>query len=108
MIWIDHFCDYIQTTSIVTSADPDHLDIFYGDESSILPGFSEFLKLIDKKGKLLYPEDAALKLEESKECQKVKNKNLRAWICCYFRSRISGQRGESFIFDDGDEKQTIN
>jgi len=37
--------------AVLTSADPDHLDI-YGDESSILEGFREFIRLVDKKGKL--------------------------------------------------------
>ncbi|HAS58307.1 MAG TPA: UDP-N-acetylmuramate--L-alanine ligase, partial [Algoriphagus sp.] len=37
--------------AVITSADPDHLDI-YGDEATILDGFRQFVGLLDKKGKL--------------------------------------------------------
>jgi UDP-N-acetylmuramate--alanine ligase len=37
--------------AVLTSADPDHLDI-YGDEQTILEGFRQFLALVDKKGKM--------------------------------------------------------
>lgn len=49
--------DYI----ILTSADPDHLDI-YGDESSILHTYSDFLNKITDDGKLLISEKANDKL----------------------------------------------
>jgi UDP-N-acetylmuramate--alanine ligase len=91
--------------AIVTSADPDHLDI-YGDESSILKGFSEFLKLINKKGKLYIQQHAALKLQEV-GMPKVKTKTYGLGS-----ANVSGQniqaKTNSFIFDYVSEKQTIN
>jgi len=90
--------------AIVTSADPDHLDI-YGDESSILQGFSEFLKLIDKKGKLYIQQNAALKLENV-GMPKVKTKTYGLGSATISAQNIQAKRG-SFIFDYVTEKQTI-
>jgi UDP-N-acetylmuramate--alanine ligase len=50
--------------AVVTSADPDHLDI-YGDEATILNGFRDFIKLLDKKGKLYIQTHAWYKLGEN-------------------------------------------
>lgn len=49
--------------AVLTSADPDHLDI-YGDESTILDGFRDFLRLLDKKGKLYLQSHAWYRLGE--------------------------------------------
>ena len=49
--------------AVLTSADPDHLDI-YGDESTILEGFREFIRLVDKKGKLYLQTHAWYRLGE--------------------------------------------
>ena len=50
--------------AVVTSADPDHLDI-YGDESTILEGFRDFIRLVDKKGKLYLQSHAWYRLGEN-------------------------------------------
>ncbi|GAB3229267.1 UDP-N-acetylmuramate--L-alanine ligase [Algoriphagus aestuariicola] len=50
--------------AVVTSADPDHLDI-YGDEETILAGFRDFIKLLDKKGKLYIQTHAWYRLGEN-------------------------------------------
>lgn len=50
--------------AVVTSADPDHLDI-YGDEATILEGFRDFIKLLDKKGKLYIQTHAHYRLGEN-------------------------------------------
>lgn len=50
--------------AVLTSADPDHLDI-YGDESTILDGFRDFLRLLDKKGKLYLQSHAWYRLGEN-------------------------------------------
>ncbi|WP_111671621.1 UDP-N-acetylmuramate--L-alanine ligase [Algoriphagus litoralis] len=50
--------------AVVTSADPDHLDI-YGDEATILDGFRDFIKLVDKKGKLYLQSHAWYRLGEN-------------------------------------------
>lgn len=50
--------------AVVTSADPDHLDI-YGDEATILDGFRDFMKLVDKKGKLYVQSHAWYRLAEN-------------------------------------------
>ncbi len=50
--------------AVVTSADPDHLDI-YGDEATILDGFRDFIKLLDKKGKLYVQSHAQYRLGEN-------------------------------------------
>jgi UDP-N-acetylmuramate--alanine ligase len=49
--------------AVLTSADPDHLDI-YGDEQTILEGFRQFLTLLDKKGKIYIQSHALYRLEE--------------------------------------------
>ena len=49
--------------AVLTSADPDHLDI-YGDEKTILEGFRQFLALVDKKGKIYIQRHALYRLEE--------------------------------------------
>jgi UDP-N-acetylmuramate--alanine ligase len=41
--------------AIVTSADPDHLDI-YGDHESMITSFKDFIKQINKKGSLIIHE----------------------------------------------------
>lgn len=50
--------------AVVTSADPDHLDI-YGDESTILEGFREFIRLVDKRGKVYLQTHAWYRLGEN-------------------------------------------
>jgi UDP-N-acetylmuramate--alanine ligase len=50
--------------AVLTSADPDHLDI-YGDEATILDGFREFIRLVDKKGKLYLQAHAWYRLGEN-------------------------------------------
>ncbi len=50
--------------AVVTSADPDHLDI-YGDEATILDGFRDFVRLLDKKGKLYIQTHAWYRLGEN-------------------------------------------
>jgi UDP-N-acetylmuramate--alanine ligase len=50
--------------AVVTSADPDHLDI-YGDEATILDGFRDFVRLVDKKGKLYLQSHAWYRLGEN-------------------------------------------
>lgn len=52
--------------AVVTSADPDHLDI-YGDEATILNGFRDFVKLLDKKGKLYIQSHAWYRMGENLE-----------------------------------------
>ena len=47
--------------SIVTSADPDHLDI-YGDASHLLEGFRSFIQLTNPSGKLFIQNKALQKL----------------------------------------------
>ncbi|MDA0313696.1 MAG: UDP-N-acetylmuramate--L-alanine ligase [Bacteroidetes bacterium] len=47
--------------AVLTSADPDHLDI-YGDEEAILEGFRQFLSLVDKKGKVYLQSHALYRL----------------------------------------------
>ncbi len=47
--------------AVLTSADPDHLDI-YGDEQTILEGFCQFLSLVDKKGKVYLQSHAHYRL----------------------------------------------
>lgn len=47
--------------AVLTSADPDHLDI-YGDEQTILEGFRQFLSLVDKKGKVYLQSHAHYRL----------------------------------------------
>ncbi len=89
--------------AVVTSADPDHLDI-YGDEKTILEGFREFIRLIDKKGKLLIQSNAAFRLGE-KTLPSVATKiyGLRSSGICAENVQA---RTRSFTFDyrDGNTK----
>jgi UDP-N-acetylmuramate--alanine ligase len=90
--------------AVVTSADPDHLDI-YGDESTIIEGFRDFIHLIDKKGKLYIQQKAALKLEESKmPAIKTQEYGLRS---SGIRAENIQARSGSFAFDYSDGKRTI-
>lgn len=52
--------------SIVTSIDPDHLDI-YGDAEQLISGFAAFIKLTNPKGKLIIHQNAY---------EKVRNKEI--------------------------------
>ena len=54
--------------TVVTSADPDHLDI-YGDEATILEGFRDFIRLVDKRGKLYIQSHALFRLGEGLEAK---------------------------------------
>lgn len=47
--------------AVVTSVDPDHLDI-YGDDQHLKEGFAEFIKLIDPKGRLYIQKNALANL----------------------------------------------
>ncbi len=49
--------------SIITSVDPDHLDI-YGDQSIMHEAFAEFLRKTKKEGKILIQKDAAENIVE--------------------------------------------
>ncbi|WP_143959945.1 UDP-N-acetylmuramate--L-alanine ligase [Litoribacter populi] len=50
--------------AVVTSMDPDHLDI-YGDADELLKSFSDFINLIDKKGKLFIQKNAFERLNRN-------------------------------------------
>jgi len=64
--------------AVVTSADPDHLDI-YGDEATILDGFKDFIKLVDKKGKLYIQSHAWYRLGQNLSTNaKIKEYGLRS------------------------------
>ncbi len=47
--------------TIITSLDPDHLDI-YGDETAMLDTYEEFVKKTPKEGKVLMHSDAGFKI----------------------------------------------
>jgi UDP-N-acetylmuramate--alanine ligase len=49
--------------AIVTSADPDHLDI-YGDHESVINSFKDFIKQINKGGHLIIHESIAERLAD--------------------------------------------
>ena len=82
--------------AVLTSADPDHLDI-YGDEKTILEGFRQFLSLVDKKGKVYIQSNARYRLGD----QVITSSNLRE-----YGLRSEGIHAEniiakpnSFVFD---------
>ncbi|MCS5490595.1 UDP-N-acetylmuramate--L-alanine ligase [Algoriphagus limi] len=90
---------------VVTSADPDHLDI-YGDEETILEGFREFIKLLQKKGKLLIQDKAATKIGTENLPQKgVKIYGLRSASGIHAEN-VQARPG-SFVFDYEDGKVQI-
>ena len=82
--------------AVLTSADPDHFDI-YGDEKTILEGFRQFLSLVDKKGKVYIQSNARYRLGD----QVITSSNLRE-----YGLRSEGIHAEniiakpnSFVFD---------
>jgi UDP-N-acetylmuramate--alanine ligase len=82
--------------AVLTSADPDHLDI-YGDEQTILEGFRQFLSLVDKKGKVYLQSHAHYRLGD----QGIASSSLRE-----YGLRSEGIHAEniiakpnSFVFD---------
>ena len=82
--------------AVLTSADPDHLDI-YGDEQTILEGFRQFLSLVDKKGKVYLQSHAHYRLGD----QGIAHSSLRE-----YGLRSDGIHAEniiakpnSFVFD---------
>lgn len=90
--------------AVLTSTDADHLDI-YGDENSILDGFGEFIKLIDKKGKLFIQYNAADRLGEAR-MPKVSTRvyGLRSEG---ISARNIQARAGSFVFDYVDGQKVI-
>jgi len=89
---------------VVTSADPDHLDI-YGDEATILDGFRQFIQLIDKKGKLYIQHTAADRLG-AENLPKVMTKEYGLRSSGITAANIQARTG-SFVFDYQDLNHTI-
>ena len=89
---------------VLTSADPDHLDI-YGDEEHILDGFSEFVNLVDKKGRLYIQQHAMQRLGESK-LPKVLTREYGLRSSGISAENIQARPG-SFVFDYVDSKNEI-
>ncbi len=90
--------------AVVTSSDPDHLDI-YGDESTILDGFREFIHLVDKKGKLYIQQNAAIRLEAAK-LPKIRTQEYGLRSSGIRADNVQAKPG-SFVFDYSDSKQSI-
>ncbi len=93
------------SVGVVTSVDPDHLDI-YGSEDSMIAGFTDFINLIQKKGHLFIQTNANQKLNEpSGNKLRVKEYGLRS-------SSITAEniqaRPDSFVFDYQDRDQRID
>jgi len=88
--------------AVITSTDADHLDI-YGDENTILDSFGDFIKLINKKGKLFIQYNAADRLGPARltkvatRLYGLRSEGIRA-------KNIKAKPG-SFVFDyeDGDK-----
>lgn len=91
--------------AVVTSTDADHLDI-YGDENTILDGFGEFVKLIDKKGKLFIQYNAADRLGEGR-MPKVTTR-LYGLRSEGIRAKNIQARPGSFVFDYIDGQKEIS
>ena len=90
---------------IITSVDPDHLDI-YGDESSIVEGFREFVGLLKKKGKLFIQDKALQRLGEPVADKKgISTYGLRASTGIH-ADNVKAKPG-SFVFDYLDGKMQI-
>lgn len=86
--------------SIVTSADPDHLDI-YGDASHLLDGFRSFIRLTNPSGKLFIQNKALEKLgrnelgesavyEYGLESTNIKAKEIHAGIKGFSFDYVAG------------------
>lgn len=90
--------------TVLTSADPDHLDV-YGDEQHILDGFLEFVNLVDKKGRLYIQQYAAQRLGAGK-LPKVYTREYGLKSSGISAENIQARPG-SFVFDYVDGKQYI-
>ncbi|MGY6522583.1 MAG: UDP-N-acetylmuramate--L-alanine ligase [Mongoliitalea sp.] len=83
-------------TAVLTSVDPDHLDI-YGDGQEMLQGFKSFVSLIPASGKLYISEEASRKLPlEGLQVQDIRVYGLGK--AGYAASNIKPLAG-SFVFD---------
>jgi UDP-N-acetylmuramate--alanine ligase len=89
--------------AVVTSADADHLDI-YGDEDTILDGFREFIRLIDKKGQLYIQHTAADRLGKNLIKVPAKEYGLRS---TGITAENIQAKSRSFTFDYKDSKLVI-
>ncbi|WP_192348089.1 UDP-N-acetylmuramate--L-alanine ligase [Algoriphagus sp. Y33] len=89
---------------VLTSADPDHLDI-YGDEQHILEGFLEFVNLVDRKGRLYLQQHAMQRLGLDK-LPKVSTREYGLRSAGIRAENIQAKPG-SFMFDYLDGKQEI-
>ncbi|PZX53236.1 UDP-N-acetylmuramate--L-alanine ligase [Algoriphagus chordae] len=89
---------------VLTSADPDHLDI-YGEEQQILNGFLEFVNLVDRKGRLYIQQHAAQRLGEAK-LPKVAKREYGLRSSGISAENIQARPG-SFVFDYLDGKNEI-
>ncbi|WP_339701298.1 UDP-N-acetylmuramate--L-alanine ligase [Algoriphagus aquimarinus] len=90
--------------AVLTSADPDHLDV-YGDEQHILDGFLEFTKLVDKKGRLYIQQHAAQRLGVG-NLPKVYTREYGLRSAGIGAENIKARPG-SFVFDYLDGKNEI-
>jgi UDP-N-acetylmuramate--alanine ligase len=91
--------------AVLTSTDADHLDI-YGDENTILDGFGEFIKLINRKGKLYIQYNAAIRLGEERMSKVFTRKyGLRSEG---IRAENIQARPGSFVFDYVDGQKVIS
>lgn len=89
--------------AVVTSVDPDHLDV-YVDDVQMVEGFKEFVNLTADKGKLYIQTNALHKIGEIKKSLKVIPYGVNGGIVKAANVR---PRAASFFFDYEDEKQKI-
>lgn len=97
------FLQLFPNVAVVTSVDPDHLDI-YGDDVHMVEGFREFVNLTSDKGKLYIQANALHKIGETKKSLKVIPYGVNGGKVKAANVR---PRAASFFFDYEDEKQVI-
>jgi UDP-N-acetylmuramate--alanine ligase len=90
--------------AVVTSADPDHLDI-YGDDTQMLEGFRQFVDLIADEGQLYVQSKAFSKLGQ------LKNSSVKVRIYGLGSGEIQARHIQSkptaFIFDYTSNEKSI-
>lgn len=91
--------------AVVTSADPDHLDI-YGDDTQMLEGFRQFVDLIADEGQLYVQSKAFSKLGQLKNSSvKVRNYGLNSGE---IQAKHIQAKPAAFIFDYYSNQRSIN
>lgn len=98
------FLQLFPQSAVITSADPDHLDI-YGTEEEVKKSFGQFASQISADGELILKLNTKIPMEGVKA--KVFHYSLET-PCDYYASNIRSQSGGFYLFDLNTPKGIVN